>query len=349
MSKKIWRGGMIGAGAWSHIQLSAWAGVKNAQIVALTDRHPERRGPIVEQFNIPHEFDDFKTMLDETDLDFVDVCTRPYSHAALTKLAAERDLPVLCQKPLCTSLEEAKQLVEFCNKAGIRLMVNENFRWQAWYRQVKELIDSGALGAVFLAKLHRHSRFTLPDFSHTQAYLADMPRLAVYELGVHFLDTFRFLFGEPESVFARLHHISPHMKGEDVELMTLSYPAMTGLIDHSWASVVVPGLDEPAEPFEGQAAPRLEVNGSQGTLALKADNSLHLYTDTDHRQWQFGEDVRPKAHVAAQQHFIDCLESGTEFETSGAETLETMALVYACYLSAEEGRAVNPQELLERA
>jgi predicted dehydrogenase len=43
MPNRIWRGGMIGAGTWSEIQLNAWAGVPNARIVALCDRHPERR------------------------------------------------------------------------------------------------------------------------------------------------------------------------------------------------------------------------------------------------------------------------------------------------------------------
>ena len=63
-AKKIWRGGMIGAGAWSGIQLDAWKGVKNAKIVALTDRHPDRRDPIINQYQIPQAFDDFKSMLD---------------------------------------------------------------------------------------------------------------------------------------------------------------------------------------------------------------------------------------------------------------------------------------------
>ena len=52
MSDTIWRGGMIGAGAWSDVQLTAWNGVPNAEVVALTDRHPERRMPIVERFGI---------------------------------------------------------------------------------------------------------------------------------------------------------------------------------------------------------------------------------------------------------------------------------------------------------
>jgi predicted dehydrogenase len=345
MSNRVWRGGMIGAGAWSEVQLTAWAGVKNAKIVALCDRHPERRKPIIDRFNIPQAFDDFETMLDKADIDFVDVCTRPYSHAPLIGLAAERGLPVLCQKPFCESLDQARNVVEFCDKAGIRLMVNENFRWQAWYRQAKSLLDSGALGEPFFAITHRRIRMTLPKFKHAQAYLAEMPRLIVYEVGVHYLDTYRFLFGEPSSIFARLHHISPDVRGEDVQLITMGYGDLTCLINNSWASVPVPGLDKPDADYDIRA-PRLEIDGTKGTLSLNCDGSMHLFTDSDHQQWQFSRDTVPESHVAAQQHFIDCLESGAEFETSGAETLKTISLVDACYLSAEEGRTVEPSSRL---
>lgn len=345
MSKREWRGGMIGAGAWSEVQLTAWASVKNAEIVALCDRHPERRGPIVERFRIPQAFDDFETMLNQAEIDFVDICTRPYSHAALTRLAAERGLPVLCQKPFCTSLDEAREVVEFCDRVGTRLMVNENYRWQAWYRKAKEVIDSGMLGQPFLAALHKRSRLTLPRFEHYQAYMADMPRLIAYEMGVHYLDTFRYLFGEPETIFTRLHHVSPYGQGEDVQLTMLDYEKLTCLINHSWASVPVPGLDR-SEGNRGIAPPRLEIDGSEGTLVLACDGSLLLVRDGDRQQWQFTQDTVPESHVAAQQHFIDCLESGTQFETSGSETLKTMALVYACYRSAEEGRVVDPKALI---
>ena len=345
MSKRLWRGGMIGAGAWSEVQLTAWAGVKNAEIVALCDRHPERRGPIIDRFDISQAFDDFESMLDKADIDFVDICTRPYSHASLTRLAAERGLPVLCQKPFCQSLDEARSVVEFCDKAGIRLMVNENFRWQAWYRQAKSVLDSGALGKPFCATIHVRVRMTLPEFEHAQAYLADMPRLIVYEVGVHYLDTCRFLFGEPDSIFARLHHVSPYVRGEDVQLIAVGYGDLTCLINTSWASVPVPGLDKPVAG-ESFRAPRLEIDGTQGTLSLNCDGSMHLFTDNDHKQCQFPRDAVPESHIAAQQHFFDCLESGAEFETNGPETLRTLALVEACYLSAEEGRAVEPNSLL---
>ena len=345
MSKKVWRGGMIGAGAWSITQLTAWAGVENADIVALTDRHPERRGPVVKQFKIHQAFDDFEAMLDEAELDFVDVCTRPYSHASLTKLAADRALPVLCQKPFCRTMEEARDVVEYCRQAGVRLMVNENFRWQAWYRTVKEILDSGAMGKPFFARLHQRHRLTMPTFKHNQTYFTEMSQLLLYEVGTHLLDVSRFLFGEPDNVYARLHRVSPDVEGEDVQVITLGYPDMTVVIHDSWASVPIPGLNRPVE--ERPWYPRLlEVDGTDGTMVLTADGTLHIYTDADHHDWTCPQDTMSKAHIAAQQHFIDCLENGAEFETSGAETLKTMALVYASYISAEEGRVVVPKDFL---
>jgi D-apiose dehydrogenase len=347
MSKKVWRGGMIGAGAWSEVQLTAWAGVPNAEIVALCDRHPDRRDPVAQHYKIPQVFDQFDQMLDEAQLDFVDICTRPYSHASLIHAAAQRELPVLCQKPFCTSLEEARQVDELSRKTGIRLMVNENFRWQAWYRKAKELLNAGALGTPFLAAIHKRVRLTLPEFRHPQTYMVEMPQLILYEVGVHYLDTFRFLFGEPDSVFARLHHVSPFMKGEDVQWITLNFQGLTGLVHTSWASIPVPGLDEPADSqARGRISPpRLEIEGTDGTLALMGDGCMHLVTDRDHRQWQFDEHTTVASHVSAQQHFIDCLETGAEFETSATETIKTMALVYASYLSAQEGRLVDPKQM----
>jgi predicted dehydrogenase len=345
MTNKVWRGGMIGAGAWSEVQLTAWAGVRNVQIVALCDRHAERRDPVARRFEIPQVFDDFERMMEEGELDFVDICTRPYSHASLVKLAAQRGLPVLCQKPFCTSLDEAREVDGFCRSAGVRLMINENYRWQAWYRKAKELLAVGALGAPFLAVIHKRDRMTLPDFKHPQTYLAEMPRLIVYEVGVHFLDTFRFLFGEPDTLYARLHRVSSDMKGEDVQMITLGYPGLTGLINTSWASVPVPGLDEPVDDRGALALPRLEIDGTQGTLTLMCDGSLHLVTDNNHMQWHFGEDTTDKSHIAAQKHFIDCMESGTEFETNAAETIKTMSLVFASYLSAKEGKVIDVNRL----
>ncbi len=330
------RGGLIGAGAWSAAQLTAWQSVRNARIVALCDRHGDRRHSLARRFGIEGTYHDAEAMFRGETLDFVDICTRPPSHAALIRLAALHGLPVLCQKPFCASLSEARDVVALCRRLNVRVMVNDNYRWQAWFRRAKELLDSGAVGEPFLARILRRIRFTLPAFRSPQTYLADMSQLIVYEAGVHFLDVFRFLFGEPHSVYARTHRVSPAVKGEDVELIILSYDRMTGLIDHSWASVPVAGIDYTAKNNSG--LPRLEVDGSEGTLVLRCDGSMGLYRDATSETCTFPDDAVASSRTAAQQHFVDALVSGKAFETDAADYVKTMALVYGAYVAAQENR-----------
>lgn len=110
--------------------------------------------------------------------------------------------------------------------------------------------------------------------------------------------------------------------------MTLAYENMTLVIHDSWASVPIQDLDRPG--FERRWHHRLvEIEGTKGSLVLRPDSSIDFYSDGDHQHSPRAETGMPEAHIATQQHFIDCLESRQEFETSGEETIKTMALVYA--------------------
>lgn len=111
----------------------------------------------------------------------------------------------------------------------------------------------------------------------------------------------------------------------------------------SWASVDVPGVDRAQPKQNGGRTPHLlEIDGTDGTLVLKADASMHLYRDKgEHQEWQLPPEAMALCIRDALQHFIDCLDSGAELETSGADTLNTMALVYACYRSAQDGQAIQ--------
>jgi predicted dehydrogenase len=129
---------MVRAGAWVANQLTAWQQVADARIVALCERAPERLHPMAERFGIPGTYSDFSEMLGR-EAGF-------YRHL------------------LCTSLQEAKNIVSDCETAGVRLMVNENYRWQARYRKAKELLESDVIGEPFMVKIHKRWRVTLPRF-----------------------------------------------------------------------------------------------------------------------------------------------------------------------------------------
>ncbi|MEM9852120.1 MAG: Gfo/Idh/MocA family oxidoreductase, partial [Pseudomonadota bacterium] len=101
--------------------------------------------------------------------------------------------------------------------AGARLVIHENFRFQPWHRTAKRFIDDGQLGDIFESVFYLRPG----DGRGPHAYLdrqpafQTMPRLLIYETGVHFVDLFRWLFGPIKDVYADLRRLNPAIRGED--------------------------------------------------------------------------------------------------------------------------------------
>ncbi|MFZ0544470.1 MAG: Gfo/Idh/MocA family oxidoreductase, partial [Candidatus Promineifilaceae bacterium] len=306
------RGALIGCGYISEQQLQAWQQIPEADIVALCDVDLEKAHYRGRQFGIETIYNDYGRMLDGLDLDFVDIATRPNLHLPMVKAAAERGLHVLCQKPIAETMEEAQQMVAVCQEAGVQFMVNENYRHQAWFRQTKALIEDGRLGTPHYARFYGRWRATLPTPNFAgQDYFRDMPRLLIFEMGIHLYDTARYLFGEPDTVFADLRRVSPDIQGEDMALSLARFARLTFLFDMNWFAVL--------HDHTGNAAHgRFVVEGSEGTAALSQDGLLRLYRADGSEEWQFPQDTIEQSFVATQRHFIECLQTGQEPETSGA-------------------------------
>ncbi len=333
-----YKGALIGCGYISEMQLEAWQAVLEAQIVAVCDLDEAKARQRADQFGIRGVYTDYRQMLDSQALDFVDIATRPDSHPEMVRESAARSLHVLCQKPLAESMEACREMVEVCRDAEVQFMVNENGRHQAWFRHLRALIDEGALGTVHNAQFHGRWQSTLPtpDFEG-QPFFAEMPRLLVFEMGVHYLDIARYLLGEAQTVYARLGQVSPHVVGEDQAVLVVQFGPATCVIDSNWYA-----YPEPA----GEAVTwgRTVLEGTHGTAILETGGNLKILSADGEQATAFPKDTVPRSFQATQQHFIDCLADGREPETSGRETLKTMALVFGAYRSADEGRVVSMAE-----
>lgn len=356
----MYKGVMVGAGYWAGVQLDAWMRIPNVEIVALADRHENRLRPIAEKYNITTTYLDPMEMIEKEEFDFLDICTRPYSHKTLTKAGAEKGVHVLCQKPLGETMEEAKEIVQICKDAGVRFMVNENVRWQPWFLKVKELLEDGSIGQPFSAIVQTAPPLTRPQGLEVsgQKYFEEMEKLVTYELGVHFLDTARFLFGEANSIYTKMHKVAD-IAGEDVSISILDFrpegPIM--VLKNLWAAVPIEGLEitSDKEKWNGEFWGGIIVQGTNGTVIVRPEGVVELYQDGDIKDWphpeltktwEFPENALWESLYFTQKHFIDCLDSGEQFVTSGTETLKTMALVYGAYKSDETGEPVDPTSLL---
>jgi predicted dehydrogenase len=334
------RGGLIGCGFFAANQLHAWRDLAGVEIAAICDTDPARLATTGDQFGIAARYTDAAAMLAAERLDFVDIATTPPSHRFLVELAARHRVPVICQKPLAATFEDAQAMVAACDAAGVAMMVHENFRWQAQIRALRAAIDAGEIGRPFFARFAFRSGF---DVYAAQPYLAEGERFIIEDLGIHVLDIARFVMGEATTLFCRTQRVNPAIRGEDVATIMLGHgDSATSIVDCSYATPIHD------DPFPQTL---IEVDGDRGRLRLEAGYRL-VVEDRGHIETR---DVSPpllpwaekpwhgiqESVAAIQQHWVECLVAGREPATSGHDNLRTLALVDAAYRSAAEGRAVD--------
>lgn len=347
------RGAMVGTGGISAFHMRAWRDAPGVEIVALADREPERAVELGREYGISpaHVYADLHALLDRERLDFVDIATPPHAHIENVIAAAARGAHVLCQKPLATSLDEAQRMIAACDVAGVRCVVNENWRWRRWYREIDRLIREGTIGTPASARFAWHADDALPGADGSppvlvtrQPYAAGQQRLIVFEWGIHLADVLRFYFGDVRRVTARTARNSPCVRGEDMAVIELEFDGgVTGTLDISWGTPVpadrrfVRGM---VEPFA--------VEGTTGRIELDpfADDALFVTTAGRlERRDARGGLTRPEAYQecfrACQRHFVDALRSGRPAKNEAIDNWNTLAAVFAAYESAEAGRAVE--------
>lgn len=339
-------GALIGCGFFAINQLHAWRDVAGAGIVAICDRDPERLRQAGDQFAIERRYHDAAALLAEGGIDFVDIATTVASHRALVELAASHGVPVICQKPFAPTLADAKAMVAACKAAQVPLMVHENFRWQTPIQAVRQVLDSGEIGQAFWGRFSFRSGY---DVFAGQPYLAEGERFIIEDLGIHTLDIARFILGDVTHLLARTRRVNPAIRGEDVATMLMDHAGgATSIVDVSYAT------RRNEDPFPQTL---IEIDGTQGSLRLLEGYRLEVSTPAGARLLDVAPQLLPWAQkpwyniqqsvLAIQQHWVDCLNNGTEAATSGADNLQTFALVEAAYHSATSGERVAIADLLQ--
>ncbi|MEL7429549.1 MAG: Gfo/Idh/MocA family oxidoreductase, partial [Pseudomonadota bacterium] len=221
MQDKKLRVACVGTGYFSRFHLDAWRRIDPVELVGATDRDLAR----AQATGLP-AFENPETMLEATRPDLVDLVVPPSEHLALVRTCiAGGTTTIICQKPFCQNLDEARVAVQAAERAGVQLIVHENFRFQPWYRKMKEAIEEGLLGELhqFTFRLRTGDGQGKEAYLSRQPYFQTMERFLIHETGVHWLDTFRFLFGEPVFVYADLRKMNPAIRGEDAGYMILEF------------------------------------------------------------------------------------------------------------------------------
>tara|TARA_R110002012_G_scaffold176937_4_gene341822 strand:- start:62 stop:1063 length:1002 start_codon:yes stop_codon:yes gene_type:complete len=327
------RVGMVGAGYFAQFHRNAWTRIAGVELVAICDRDPAKTP----------DYPDATAMLAAEALDILDIAGPPPMHAATIRAALpHKPRAIICQKPFCQSLEEAEAVTAQAEAADVPLIIHENFRFQPWFRTMKAALDSGRIGRP----LNLTFRLRTGDGQGPDAYLArqpyfqSMPRLLIHETGVHYIDTFRYLLGHPDGVYADLRRLNPAIRGEDAGHLILDYDTgVRAVFDGN--RLLDFDTDDTRRTFgdallEGSAG-TLTLTGN-GTVSLRAHGSRESEVLLPTQDWP---DFAGDCVHALQSHVVTAVTEGDPFENAARDYLTVMRLSELAY-AAHEARARLP-------
>lgn len=333
---------IVGLGYFSQLHQSAWADRADIRIAAVTDLDPdltERTAGALATKGFP----DLPALLAATDPDIVDIVAPPPAHAGLIRQALKPGRTIICQKPFCTSLSEAEAITAEAASAQTTIVIHENFRFQPWYRQIKAFLDGGRMGDVYQCRFDlRPGDGRGPDaYLSRQPAFQTMPRLLIHETGVHFIDLFRWLFGDIASVYADLRKLNPAIAGEDAGTLILNHASgVVSVFDGNRLA------DHPARQARLTMG-EMMIEGQGGALSLNGDGALSFRPFGQTAQdsvpvTTFDPDVFGGGCVAALiNHVVDCLQGGDLPENTAATYLDVIRATDAAYRSQAEHRRID--------
>lgn len=310
-------------------------------LVGIVDTDGAKANHAARSFDNVRSFDSLETAIAETGPDLVDIATPPDSHLELIRSTMAHHIPTICQKPLCGGLAPALEAVKLAEDAKVPLVVHENFRFQPWYRAIRKLIDDGALGELYQTTFRLRPGDGQGDQAYLdrQPYFQKMKRFLVHETAVHFIDTFRYLMGEPSWVWADLRRLNPVVQGEDAGLIVF------GFEDGRRAIFDGNRLVDHAAQDQRRTMGEALVEGSQGVVELTGSGALDLrkFGDQDALNVDLGPtDASFGGGCVArlQSHVIDHLLDGAPLENEAHDYVRNLAIVEAVYASSRKGERI---------
>lgn len=269
---------------------------------------------------------DYATLLGAVDV--VDICSPTDTHLDYIKTAAVAAVPIVCEKPLGRTAEDANEAVATCEAAGVPLLVAHVVRFFPEYSVARDRVMAGDLGGVATVRLDRSTYFPMREGS----WFSDDKRSGgvVLDLMIHDVDYARWVAGDVVRVYARL--AQPQGSGGHV-LATLRHTS--GALSHIQGSWAFP---------EGSFRTSLEIAGSEGLLTLHASEPfLAVVPETD----EVADVPQPPSalaespYVTQMKHFSAVLQSSVEPLVTAADGAAAVEICEAIATSIETGQAVS--------
>jgi len=330
--------GMLGAGriAQTHLKTLATR-IPDADVEIIADPFGNVAAETAQEFDIPRHTSDHRDVLEDESIDAVIICTTTNTHAPLMEEAARAGKHIFCEKPIDLDVARIDQALAAVKRAGVRLQVGFNRRFDPNHRRVRQAIEAGEIGDPHI--LHIISRDPYPA---PMSYTRNSGGIFV-DMTVHDFDLARYLIGsEIEEIYATgTINIVPELAdlGDlDTTLLIMRFQnGVLGMIDNSRKAVF--GYDQ-----------RVEVFGSGGSAKTdnRYDNAVTISDGASIRRdppYEFFMERYTESFAREMESFVRALTEGTPIEVDGFDGRMPVVMGVAAFLSHERGRPVRMEEI----
>lgn len=343
MAGKQYGFGVIGCGVIAPTHCRAIQALPNARLVAVCDIEAEKARALGEKFGA-EPMTDPRALLDRPDIDVVNVVTWSGTHAQIGVQAAKAGKHVIVTKPIDVRLSQIDRLIVACREAGVKLGATHQFRSYASYRRLKQAIDEGRLGRVFLGN-------GFLKWWRSQEYYDSAAWRGTWNLdgggalmnqSIHYVDLLQWLMGPITSLRGYIATQNHDIEVEDCATAALHFES--GALGTFQGSTCT---------YRGLPA-RIEIHGERGNVIVEDDKIRLWDLEGEEREehgaaTNTGSSANPgsgletahDAHVEQIGDLLAAIEEGREPVLNGAEARKAVEVILAIYQSAWKAETVH--------
>ena len=318
---------------FEHVHAYGYAEVlgqlQNVKFTAFADDNPKRRRAMARRFPKPKAYGSWRRLLAEAPCDAVIIASANARHYEMGVAAAKAGKHILCEKPITTTLEDARALIDTCAAHSVKLQVAFPVRYCAAIQQARDVIASSELGEILAINTTNHG--TMPGGWFANKKLAGGG--AIMDHTVHVVDLLRYLLGkEFTRVYAESTTKLYPIKVEDCALLMLEMAGGPFVsLDASWSR-------PPSYKTWGNVI--LEFKGTKSNLSLDCfPTTLNIYQNKTMRHTTLsGGDNFDREMIAA---FVDAIINNREPDITGEDGYKALEVALAAYQAIKRRQPVS--------
>lgn len=334
---------IVGCGriAKRHADLLGREQISGAKLIAVCDVVAEKAAKFGQEYGVPHYLD-MHEMVVATTPDVIIVLTESGNHARHVIDLSRHGKHIVVEKPMALTLDDADAMIHACDKAGIRLFVVKQNRFNVPVRKLREALEEGRFGKIVMGTVR--VRWCRPQSYYDQDSWRGTWRMdggVLTNQASHHVDLLEWMLGSVESVFAMSRTALVDIEAEDTAVVALRFKSgALGVIE---ATTAVRPKD-----LEGS----LSILGEGGSVEIGgfAVNKMKTWDFVDKRpdddkvleEYSVNPpNVYGFGHQAYLEHVVDCIRNEKKQLVDGLDGRRSLELINAIYESVETGKEVK--------